>query len=163
MSMRTAPRPFPLAPLLFAGAAIVLTVAAAAAGRLTGATEIPTGAHVVVAHDIRFADRPDGGIDVFSDGGATPFTEVLPTTDNFLRATMRGLARERVREQGTPATPFRLTQWDDGRLTLDDPITHRHVELESFGETNEAVFVNLLAQANTANAANTQVQQGAKP
>ncbi len=33
-------------------------------------------------------------------------------------------------------TPFRLTRWSDGRLSLDDPATDRHVDLEAFGPTN---------------------------
>ena len=32
----------------------------------------------------------------------------------------------------------------DGRLTLEDPTTHRTVELEAFGQTNEEVFAGLL-------------------
>ena len=41
-------------------------------------------------------------------------------------------------------TPFRLSAWSDGRLTLDDPATARHIELQAFGSTNTEVFAQLL-------------------
>ena len=40
--------------------------------------------------------------------------------------------------------PFTLTRWADGRLSLDDPTTTRHIDLEVFGPTNTAVFSNLM-------------------
>ena len=57
---------------------------------------------------------------------------------------MRGLARQRIRQDADKAIPFRLTEWADGRLTLEDPTTGRRVEMEAFGITNEQVFANLL-------------------
>ncbi len=41
--------------------------------------------------------------------------------------------------------PFRLIAWSDGRLTLDDLATKRHIELEAFGPTNERVFAEFLS------------------
>ena len=57
---------------------------------------------------------------------------------------MRGLASERKHEDIGDAVPFRLTEWADGRLTLEDPTTHRTIELEAFGRTNEEVFARML-------------------
>ena len=68
----------------------------------------------------------------------------LTGQQGFLRSTVRGLAQQRKRQDNDETTPFRLTAWADDRLTLDDPVTGRHVELEAFGETNEAVFAQLL-------------------
>jgi hypothetical protein len=39
---------------------------------------------------------------------------------------------------------LRFADRADGRLTLDDPSTGRHVELVAFGPDNEAVFAWLL-------------------
>ena len=75
---------------------------------------------------------------------ATPIDIVAPATNGFLRATMRGLARQRIRQDADKEVPFRLTEWADGRLTLEDPTTGRRVEMEAFGITNEQVFANLL-------------------
>lgn len=69
---------------------------------------------------------------------------IAPETNGFLRATMRGLARQRLRQDADREVPFRLTGWTDGRLTMEDPTTGRKVEMEAFGLTNEAVFANLL-------------------
>ena len=63
-----------------------------------------------------------------------------PETNGFLRGTMRGLARQRVRQDADRDIPFRLTEWADGRLTLEDPTTGRMVEMEAFGSTNEDAF-----------------------
>ena len=56
---------------------------------------------------------------------------------------MRGLARERRREGAGDATPFVLTAWSDGRISLDDSATGRTVPLEAFGPTNEGAFAQL--------------------
>ena len=58
---------------------------------------------------------------------------------------MRGLARERKRQGIGPELPFQLVGRADGRLTLIDPGTGRRVDLESFGPTNAAAFVRLMA------------------
>ena len=57
---------------------------------------------------------------------------------------MRGLARQRLRQDADRDVPFRLTGWADGRLTLEDPTTGRRIEMEAFGITNEEVFAHLL-------------------
>jgi putative photosynthetic complex assembly protein len=75
---------------------------------------------------------------------SAPIEVVAPATNGFLRATMRGLARQRIRQDSDREIPFRLTGWADGRLTLEDPTTGRKVEMEAFGITNEEVFAHLL-------------------
>ncbi len=45
---------------------------------------------------------------------------------------------------GSPAIPFHLTRWSDGRLTIDDTATGQLIELEAFGHTNEDAFARLL-------------------
>ncbi len=57
---------------------------------------------------------------------------------------LRGLARERRARQVGTAPPFRLTRWADGRLSLDDVETGRHVDLEVFGPTNAGAFADIL-------------------
>lgn len=93
---------------------------------------------------LRFVDRADGGVGVINAVDGNVVTEIAPGQDNFVRATMRGLARQRFREGVAVDIPFVLTAWADGRLTLVDPGTHRAVELVSFGATNEADFARML-------------------
>ena len=137
-------RPFPRAPLLGAAGLILLALVLAAGGRLVGTGEAAIGERASIVRDLRFADRSDGGIDVIDAALDRPLDVVMPGSNGFLRATLRGLARERKRHEGGPEIPFRLTAWSNGRLTLADPATDRTVDLAAFGPTNAEVFGRLL-------------------
>lgn len=136
-------------PLLFV-AAVSLALAAAVAGRIMGPVgHAEAGAKPVMQRDLRFADRADGGVDVI-DAANGRHVAVLPAgSNNFLRALMRVLAHQRLRADGSPETPFHLTAWNDGRLTLADPDTGHSVGLEAFGIDNETVFARLLTAKET--------------
>ncbi len=145
MSGTAARRPFPLAPLIGAGLLIGFSIALAAAYRLSGTHDLGPQSNALAARELRFADQADGGVRVIDAGDGHTVAVLPPGTNGFLRATLRGLARERRREEEPGLqTPFRLTAWTDGRVTLDDLATGRRVELEAFGQTNEAVFARLL-------------------
>jgi putative photosynthetic complex assembly protein len=121
--------------------AIVLGVAILARLHVAG-TRIPVSTPVA-ERSLRFVDRPDHGIAV-SDADTGELVAIIEGPAGFLRPTLSGLAEQRLRDERSPATPFRLTRWADGRLTLDDPETGRHIELEAFGPTNEAAFARFL-------------------
>jgi putative photosynthetic complex assembly protein len=145
MSKASPTPPFPRSTLISAGTVIALSIVVAAVGRVTGAANSePTGAPVI-QRNLLFSDLPNGGVSVFdASDPSSPIDVIAPETNGFLRATMRGLARQRLRQSEGTATPFRLTEWPDGRLTLEDPVTGRRVEMEAFGITNETVFARLL-------------------
>ena len=130
-------------PALAVSGMVGLALLAAVAGRLTNAVHPAPTATRVDERDLRFEDRADGAVLVFDGQSAVPF-DVVTGENGFLRGTLRGLARTRHSEGIDAAAPFRLSAWSDNRLTLDDPATGRHVELEAFGPTNEAVFTRLL-------------------
>lgn len=135
---------FPRGALIGAAGLIAITIMASGAAHFTGAASMVPDSKPIVVRDLHFADRDDGGVDVF-DGNDTKASNVITNGSNpFMRATLRGLAQQRKREYMGPAVPFRLTAWADGRLTLDDPATGRHIELEAFGPTNAGAFVRLL-------------------
>lgn len=141
-------RPFPRGPLLGAGAVIAVALLAAALGHLAGGTPPPSASPLAV-RDLRFEDQADGGVLIEDARDGQVLDVAASGTNGFLRATLRGLARERTRE-GVVAraeAPFRVTAWSDGRVTLDDPSTGRHVELEAFGHTNEEAFARLLPRS----------------
>jgi putative photosynthetic complex assembly protein len=124
---------------------IALSIMTAAIGRMTGAANSAPTSTVVASRDLLFRDQPNGGVAVYdANEPAAPIDMVAPETNGFLRATMRGLARQRLRQDADREVPFRLTGWADGRLTLTDPTTGRTVEMEAFGITNEEVFAHLL-------------------
>lgn len=143
MAAKMHDKPFPKAPLIGAGLLVGGALLAAVAGRLGAGDPGPPPSAVVVARELRFADRPDGAIAVLDAAGA-PVAVAEPGTNGFLRGALRGLVRERKRREIGPEAPFRLTAWADGRLTLDDTATSRRLELEAFGPTNVAVFARLL-------------------
>jgi putative photosynthetic complex assembly protein len=138
-------RPFPRAPLIGAAVIVGFSLALATLVRLSGVDVAQPTGRAITVRELHFADRSDGGI-VVTDAAAGDRTVdvVKPETGYFLRATMRTLARQRHREDLGADVPFRLTGWNDGRLTLDDPATGRRVDLEAFGESNEKVFARLL-------------------
>lgn len=139
----------PRIPLMGAAALVLGSLALVALVRLSPpSVEAPAAA--VVARELYFEDRADGGIAV-RDARNPAVVEILqPGQDNFVRATMRGFARERRRDGIGQQTPFRLTARADGRLTLEDPTNGRIVDLEAFGSTNAASFARFLTRTGRA-------------
>ncbi|MFL5254096.1 MAG: photosynthetic complex assembly protein PuhC [Rhodopila sp.] len=136
---------FPRAILIAVGAAVVLSILAAAAGRMWGESYTAPTAPLVASRDLLFKDLPDGGVAIYdAHDQSAPISIAAPMTNGFLRASMRTLASTRKNWNEDRNVPFRLTAWADGRLTLEDPTTHRIVEMEAFGIDNEKVFAALL-------------------
>lgn len=137
------PSPFPRLPLLGVFAAVGVSLVVAATGHMTRIGAAQAAGSPVAVRDLRFADGADGSVVVTDARDGSPVA-TFTGEDGFLRGTMRGLARARKSEGVGADDPFRLQAWSDGRLTLDDPATERHVELQAFGPTNTAVFGQLL-------------------
>ncbi|MEQ8231241.1 MAG: photosynthetic complex assembly protein PuhC [Gammaproteobacteria bacterium] len=135
---------FPASVLWAAGALVVLALVASLLARTTGigTTRMADTARVEL-RDLRFADRADGGIDVFLVGDAQPAHVLAPGGDGFVRGVLRGLARERKRRGVAQEVPYRLERWADGRLTITDPATGRGADLGAFGPTNFGAFRRL--------------------
>jgi putative photosynthetic complex assembly protein len=145
-------RTMPRRVLLGAGALIGFVLLAVAAVRLSGvgATSFPPTASPIDTRELRFEDRPDGSVAVYDGRSAEPSRRLEPGEDGFVRATLRTFARDRKRHGVGAEAPFRLTVYADGRLTLEDPVTERRVDLEAFGPTNAAAFARLLVDENQA-------------
>ena len=138
-------KPFPPGVLWSAAALLALTITLAAVARHTGSTLTDVNQSPPVRTLVlNFEDRRDGGITVL-DVERGKVLEVLPPgTSGFVRTVMRSLARDRRSEGRGPETPFHLTRWADGRLTIDDPATGGHVDLGAFGSMNTASFARLM-------------------
>lgn len=151
MSDRFVDRPVPRGLLLGAGALVVLTLVSTAGSRLAGTGPLPspaTAAAPAAVRELRFEDRPDGAVAVYEAESGRVVDVVAPGTNGFVRGVMRGFARERRSHEVGAAPPFRLTLWEAGNLSLEDPTTGRRVELDAFGPTNRQAFERFL----TANA-----------
>ena len=98
----------------------------------------------LIERALRFEDRNDGSIAVIDGQSLAEIAQIAPGSNGFLRSTVRGLVRERKRRELGPEMPFVLAIRTDGRLTLDDPATSRHVDLDAFGSVNAIVFRHFL-------------------
>jgi putative photosynthetic complex assembly protein len=132
-------------PALVAAALLAVLVAGVAVVRIAnlGTSYVSTSSSV---HEraLRFDDLADGSISVTDDRTGRAVARFAPGSNGFVRGALRGLARERKRQGGNATAPFILASRSDGRLTLDDPITKRQIDLRSFGHTNAQVFEQLL-------------------
>ena len=145
--------PFPHLPLRAAAGLAVFALVATALARYYGfGTVMQPESPVRMERDLRFVDRNSnagagfsaGGVDVIDARTGATIDTLLPGSDGFMRATLRGLARERRRNGMGPEVPFHLALHDDGSLTLVDPATARTIQLQAFGPSNSGAFVRLL-------------------
>ena len=131
------------------GAAVLISFAllTTAFARFTdvGTLHMP-GAGAIESLALRFADRDDGAIDVRDARDGQVFYVVQPGAYGFIRSTLRGLARERRRAGLDGSTPFALTRWSDGTLSLEDAATGRRINLDAFGPDNSKAFAQLFAE-----------------
>jgi putative photosynthetic complex assembly protein len=129
---------------LWAACALVsVTILGVATVRLSGVSIHEPDAQAVMVKQLRFEDMADGGIAII-DVGADKSVRTISGEQGFLRGALRALARERRMRSVGPEQPFELIGRADGRLTLFDPATGQHIDLESFGPTNAGVFARLL-------------------
>lgn len=141
----------PRAALAGAGLLVGVAVFSAVGARVTGigTTRMPEAASVATV-EMRFLDRDDGAV-IVQDPDDRIIAVLPPGTNGFARGVLRGLARERRQHHLDSGPAFRLVRWADGRLSLEDPATGRHVNLEAFGPTNAQVFADLLVSAQALN------------
>lgn len=150
MSAAAQEQKLPRGALVGAGALVVASLLLVGVARLTGfRPEQAPPSTPVESYDLRFEDRADGAVLIYDT--ADRLTDTLaPGTNGFVRGVLRGLVRERRADGVGPSPPFRLTRWADGRLSLDDPSTGRHVDLEVFGPTNAGSFAEILIASGRA-------------
>lgn len=139
-------RPFPKGALVGAACLLGFSLALTAGARLTGvdASAVPAAVERVDSRVLVFEDRQDGAVIVRDAASGMLVAELAPGTNGFVRAVLRGFARERRAKAIGAAPPFELILWQDGRLSLFDPETGRSAQMNAFGPTNLAAFAQLL-------------------
>jgi putative photosynthetic complex assembly protein len=139
---------FPRGALIAAGALICFSLIATTAVRLQRLSAPPPAAQAgpapARAIEVRFTDESDGSVSVRDSRDNKVVESIAPGTNGFIRSVMRGLALDRKRHGLGPAQPFRIAQWADGRLTLQDLATGRLIDLDAFGPTNRDAFGQIL-------------------
>ena len=134
----------PRGPLIGAFLLVALVFGVAIQAKLSGrtASEEPVTA-VAQQREVRFDLQPDGTLAVFDVGQQREITRLHSDGNGFIFGMLRGIKQKRDVAHTDPATPFRITRWQDGRMTLDDPSTGMHVAVSSFGPTQVASFRQL--------------------
>lgn len=103
----------------------------------------------VAQRSLSFEDTEDGGI-LVRDGETREVALTLPNgTNGFLRGALRAMADRRRVAEYPYDSPFLLTAWDDGRVTIEDPLTGQRIAVSSFGPTQVKSFVALLDREGT--------------
>jgi putative photosynthetic complex assembly protein len=109
-----------------------------------GAVHMPSSQPYQVLH-LYFADQDDGGITITDAANGVVLSQIKPGTNGFLRSMMRGFAHARSRDGIGAQTPFILTRWSDGTLSVTDETTGRRVDLDAFGPSQTEPFAGLFA------------------
>ena len=145
MATHNSPHDLPKFALYGAAMMILVALTLAVFGRQTGigTVSVATG-KAVLARDLTFADSANGSIIVRLAETQETIAALPPGTSGFVRVVMRGLALHRKGLGVGEEHPFRLTYWDDNRLTIKDPLTGRSVQLGAFGQPNRQAFAQLL-------------------
>ncbi len=139
---------FPRGALVAVAGLVGITLVGTAAVRLQKlSTPAPTPRAEPAPADsvyLRFIDEADGSVSVRQATDNRLVTSIRPGTGGFVRGVVRGLAHDR-RTRGIGAeAPFRLSESDASRLTLQDMATGRRIDLEAFGSSNRDAFLRLL-------------------
>ena len=130
--------------LIGAGALVAFALCGALFGRASGVGDVRMQeTHAYQVLQLRFIDRNDGAVAIQDADTGVQLYRVAPGTNGFVRAALRGFAQERLRDGIGPATPFTLTRWSDGTLSLQDKAIGRRIDLDSFGHTQAEVFAQL--------------------
>ncbi len=141
-------KPFPRLALIAAGVLVAGSIAAAAVGRFaqTSSAEIDATQSMkpLAARDLTFFDMENGAVEVRDTAGEKVLYVVAPGTNGFIRGVMRGMARSRRAHDLGQEEAFRLAEWPNGRLTLEDLATGKRIELGAFGAENRVAFAQLL-------------------
>lgn len=142
----------PLGAKLFGGGLVLFALALVVAVQLgwmdkqavPAASRVEASATPLASRDLRFAMGSEDALTVEDVASGEVIARYAQSEGGFVRGSMRGLGRERMIHGVSADTPYTLTRWSDGSISLTDHGTGETVELGAFGADNRAAFEALL-------------------
>ena len=133
---------FPKMPLFGVAALVVITIASVAVQRLTllPAPSPVAAVAVIETRLLTFEDAADGSVIIRDAKDLALIAVAAPGTNGFLRGTLRGLMRTRMREDIDQRLPMTLSKLENGAIVLADESDGVTLELDAYGKTNADVF-----------------------
>jgi putative photosynthetic complex assembly protein len=141
----------PRLPLIGAAVLALLAYTMAVSARVYGVGKSNEAVSVpMVERSIRFTTEKDGSLTVLDVNTGRDIVHLTQDGNGFLFGALRGIAYKRSIAKVSAETPFALTRWQNGKITLDDPTTGMHIAVNSFGPTQVASFEQLFAEEKAA-------------
>lgn len=136
--------PTPL--IVGAGVLMLCGILLAGVARWTGAgRQVRPVSEPAAQREVVFQQLPGNVIRVLDGSTRALIATYGDGEGGMVRGSLRAFAYQRkVKGATLEDTPFRLTQWKNGMLTLEDPVTSDRIELDSFGPDNRRAFAALL-------------------
>lgn len=99
---------------------------------------------IVATRAIQFVQTNDGDIQVEDAKSGEVLGRYTFTENAFMRTVMLGLRQERRIVATDKNEPFNIEQWNDGRVTVSDPVSGRYFEMAAFGHHQVTTFSEFL-------------------
>ena len=125
---------------------ICLALVFAIVGRYTGigADRVVNGA-AVATHQVTIIVKPDDSIELTSFETKQLIAGFDAGRGGFLRGALRAFGLKRHQMNIDPATPYNVTRWESGRISLVDQQTGQFIPVDSFGPYVKRMFEPLVA------------------
>lgn len=141
-------RPFPRGAIIGAGALIASSLIGVGLHQYAKFTNPPAPAiderAVVAERTLRFVGDPKAGPMSVIDAATGEKIADLKPDDGFVRVVLISMAFDRGKHGVTQEPIYLLQEWEDSRVTIEDPTTNRRVNLGAFGNENKAAFRKFL-------------------
>lgn len=126
-------------------ALVVFAFLAVMLGRATNTGLVMTPqATAVEARALLFTNVAGGELAITDSVSGQHVALLSADGDGFIRGVLRGLSRGRAVTRTTGDDVYVLTRYDDGRLSIADPVSGERFDLNSFGTDNLNAFARLL-------------------
>lgn len=93
-------------------------------------------------------DKNDGDIVITDALTKRQLAQMPSQTNRFVKSLAGGLDFQRTRDGHATSAPYEVVRWDDGRLSLRDPITGKQIELAAFGRNQVLIFAEIMERAH---------------